>query len=268
MTRFNPKNRRILVTGASSGLGREIASQLAADHGAKVVATARRRERLEELASHVQPRAPHEIEVLPGDLGSIDGAQEVYRRACESDKLDALVLNAGITFYGRDHEQTPAAFETMLATNVTANVVLTRAFVAECLASNRAASILIVSSLTAESPFPFQAAYSASKSFLSHWALALSEELRGSCVQIGVFAPGGIATEMFETSGLASHFKADHIGIQDAKSCATAAIATLTSGDRYRVPGPLNRLSSLFFKFAPRQLSLSQTAALYRGGVK
>jgi short-subunit dehydrogenase len=261
------KSRWVWVTGASSGLGREIARQLALEHRAHVVISARRRERLEELRAELMGQGATRVDIVCADLSQPETYEATWKEVAQGRRIDVAVLNAGVTYFGLDLDLDPLAFQSMLNTNIAANLYFGRTMAREAIAQSRPVSLFFVSSLTAENPFPYQAAYSASKAFLTQWALALRQELEKTPVSIGVFAPGGIETEMLEKSGLRQQFQPGHLGLMPVRQCAKLAIDALRAGEAYCVPGPLNRAAALAFKLLPRGLVIPRTASIYRGGL-
>jgi hypothetical protein len=209
------RGRLIIVTGASSGLGREIARKLACEEGADVILAARRRERLESLRDDIAASGPGTAWVCEVDLSSPDGPAALLQAAEEiassrdreiaSDRLGTpglfgLVNNAGATFYGPVARMPAEDLNRIVALNVRSTLELTTAFVARLHGTatdaasagakpepaakgsrgKPAAAILTVTSLAAHLPVPYQAAYAASKSALHAFHESLAFELRHS----------------------------------------------------------------------------------------
>ena len=218
--------QRVLVTGASSGLGRALSVRLAAQ-GAKVVVTARRQAPLNELAER------HEgIETRILDLLDPDGID----RLCESiGPLTGAVLNAGITQVGEFQDSSNEIDASMVATNVTANVRLARGL-SSPLSGGR---LVMVGSLAGQIPLPYQAVYSGTKAFIRNFGLALREEWKDD-ISVGIFAPGGIKTEMTNIEAL-SHLQNM---LADADQVATELLDFYLSDKAYHIPGRMNRLSA------------------------
>lgn len=259
------QGRRVLVTGASSGLGREIARQLAHDHGANLLLAARRVERLDELADELRRSAQVEVATVAVDLSTHDGVERLLAAVREQAPVTAAVLNAGVTYYGHLLDQTPADATALLRTNIEGVVHSSRG-IADLMARRGEGSILFVASMTALAPFPTEALYGASKAFVTQFGLALRHELAPHGVHVGVFAPGGIATEMLANAGLDQKFASDQIGMMSAPVCARHAIATLVHRRSYAIPGLLNRVLANLMRYAPRWLSTRVVAGLYDNG--
>ncbi len=188
-----------VVTGASSGIGLELARQFA-EHGFDLVVAA----------------DGQDIERVPGELGDA-GVQVVPVRADLSTKegifeleasidrmgrpLDALVLNAGVGLGGQFLGQDPHAQERLIALNVLSTVRLARHFLPD-MVEQGGGGVLITSSVAAMSPGPYQALYNASKSFVQSFAEALADELRETPVTVTALMPGPTDTNFFERAGL------------------------------------------------------------------
>ncbi|MEM7729764.1 MAG: SDR family NAD(P)-dependent oxidoreductase [Pseudomonadota bacterium] len=240
--------QRVLVTGASSGLGRALSVRLA-DAGARVVATARRQEPLDELAE----RHPGvETEIL--DLMDRDG---VDRLCAHIGPLTGAVLNAGVTQVGPFSDGRNASDADMIETNVTANVRLARGLERPL----QGGRLVFVGSMAGQVPTPYQAVYSGTKAFLHNFGLALHAEWRGR-ISVGVFEPGGIRTEMTDIEAL-SHLQNM---LADADQVANELLAFLRSDRPLRVPGRSNRMSAALARLIPDPVTARIVERVYRRG--
>jgi short-subunit dehydrogenase len=186
-----------VVTGASSGLGREFALALT-ERGHPVLAVARRRERLRALAEAVGARGGR-LEPLVADLSTAAGVEALLERAGSLD-VELLVNNAGVAGYG-PFASAPADRELgLVRLNVEAIVALTRGLLPQML-DRRGGGVINVASQMAFQPMPYFAAYAASKAFVLSFSEALAEELRGSGVRVTAVAPGFISTEFTAVTG-------------------------------------------------------------------
>jgi short-subunit dehydrogenase len=255
--------RYTVVTGASSGLGLEIARHIAKDHKGNLVLVARRKDRLEALAAELTAAHGVDVRCVAADMTKPDDVQRSFDEATAGREVHAAVLNAGVTYFGPALELDEVAFEQMLATNVRSVVALTQRYLRHML-PRRDGGVMIVSSVAGTVPTTYQAAYSGTKAFLNNYGVALGEELRGTGVSLTVFVPGGIATEMGEKSGTARKFKRGDVGMMDADVCARHAVRGLVGRDRFVVPGALNQLNDLLLRFAPRAAIAAMTARIYR----
>lgn len=242
--------QRILITGASSGLGYAMAQQLATRHDVQVIATARRAERLETL----QALAPDRISIFSLDVTDQAAVQDFSDHV---GSLDGAILNAGVTQFGPFMDGDALQDMTIINTNVAANVKLTRALLPR-LAQN-GGHLLYVGSVGGLTPLPSQAVYSASKAFLHSFALALREELRAQGITVGVFAPGGMDTEMTDDPALDKLRGA----LAPVDIVAAQAIQAYMSGRALNVPGVSNKIMAAAIKFLPRALISRLVAKIY-----
>ncbi|MCA9689455.1 MAG: SDR family NAD(P)-dependent oxidoreductase, partial [Myxococcales bacterium] len=191
------RSRWVLVTGASSGLGREIARTLARDHGANLLLAARRTERIEALA---QELADTGVSIVPitADLSRAEDVERLYAEATDGREVYGVVLNAGVTCFGPHHELPWEDVAALLATNVTSTVRLATLFLPHFLKQQDRGGMLLITSLAGIVPVPYQAAYSGSKGFLINFGRCLWHELRPEGVSVTTFVPGGISTELLD----------------------------------------------------------------------
>ncbi len=239
---------KILVTGATSGLGREMALQLAA-RGDAIIASGRREKRLKELCAHSS------IQSLTLDLTSDDAIRSACRHIQD---LSGVILNAGITF---SDPYTSGDYETDLAiiqTNILANLRLIRALIPAL--KRRQGRILIIASLGGLTPLPYQSVYAGTKAFMVNFGLSLREELKHENIRVSVFAPGGIQTEMTDIPAMQA-FKKDLAPVNDV---AAAAIRAYDKMPAISVPGKKNKLVSAFAKIAPKSFVAAQAERIYR----
>ncbi|RJS21978.1 hypothetical protein DRW03_16805 [Corallococcus sp. H22C18031201] len=268
MARLELKNRWVLVTGASSGLGLEMARVLASQHGANIIAVARRADRLSALQAELESKHGVKVAPLAADLSRTGEPQRLFESAIAGRDVAGAVLNAGVTFFGRALELAPAAFESMVATNITSLVDLSQRFSTHFLQQGTPSGLMLVASMAGFSPLPYQTAYAATKSFVISYGRGLAYELRKTGVSVTVFTPGGIATEMLELSGLDRKFKAGDLGIMSAEECARLAVGAFVRRKELYVPGLLNRLLALSMKLLPHGVIISRSGSMYAGGLK
>jgi hypothetical protein len=245
------RDHRALVTGASSGIGREMARQLAAA-GCSLVVAARRLDRLEELAAEL--RAAHEVAVdcVEVDLTEPGAPDRLYDAAtADGASLDILVNNAGFGRLQR-FDRLPAAHNRdMVTVNVAAVVELSQRFLADAVPRPRRSYILNVASTAAFQPVPNFAIYAATKHFVLAFSEALSAELASTRVSVTCLCPGGTWTEFFDTSrqqikGLAK------LSMLPADRVARIGLGAMLKGRRSVVSGAMNKLAAWFIRFVPR----------------
>lgn len=263
MDRMNFRSRWVLVTGASSGLGREMARVLAKDHGANLILVARRRQRLVEVQEELQGSGA-QVETVAADLSSLPDVERVFQEATRGRELYAAVLNAGITHFGDYHELSWEEFQTMLATNVTGVVRLTTLLLPHLEAHGSGGGLLLVSSMAGLTPVPYQTAYSATKAFLVNFGCGLWHETRRKNVSVTTFVPGGIQTEM--TSG--ERFRALGGWLMPADECAAEGIDCFRRRRYLHVPGLFMRAGASLMGVLPRRFLTERVAATYRDALE
>jgi short-subunit dehydrogenase len=240
-----------LVTGASAGLGAEFARALARD-GVSCVLTARREDRLHELADELSKLGPVETRVVSADLTDPD---DVERLAAAVDDLDIgiLVNNAGFGFYGKFAKQDVARLRDMVAINCAAPVVLTGRLLPRLRARGRSA-ILFTGSVAGHIPLPLHAVYSATKGFDRLFGEALAVELADDGIDVLVLEPGPVATEFQSNAG-------DVSGRGEAAAAVVAAAFEALGVQSSTIPGWKNWLRAVI---GPRLLSRPLLAHLAR----
>jgi short-subunit dehydrogenase len=191
-----------LVTGASSGIGAAVSQRVARD-GRDLVVVARRRERLEALASRLQAETGATVEVMAADLTEPDQLQTVMDRLHDDERLDLLVNNAGFGGYGPFAELEPDFADRLIGVHVRAPMRLTRAALPGMLERGHGAVVNVASLLALSgplrAPMAGRATYVGAKAFLMSFTQALAVELDGTGVQAMVVLPGMVETEFFST---------------------------------------------------------------------
>lgn len=249
----------VVVTGASSGLGRAAALCLAGSYKAKPILVGRRAERLCELQAEIDARFGGDSAVVVADQRIEDGRATIAAKAEELDAVAAL-LGAGLTSVGAfDFARMPECRD-VLETNVLGFTELLARLVHIFRRRKSPTSILAVSSLGAETSLPYQAVYGASKAYINTLTQALSVELRGTGVSVGAFLPGGIDTAMAAQSDL----RWGRMGLMDVDRCAALSVEALVTQRGVSVPGLGNRLVYLASRTLPRALVARAAALPYR----
>ena len=243
-----------------------MAYRAAQEHGADIVAVARRRDRLEALKHDIESRCNVKVTPIVTDLARVGAAQHAFDIAVADGPIHAAILNAGVTAYGRALEHSKPSIDAILQTNVCALVLLAQAF-GKHMVANGDGGLMLVSSIAGFAPMPYQAVYGASKAFVTSYGLALRHELRGSGTSVTVFAPGGIATEMLDLSGLSRKFKPGDVGIMSADQCARLALQALIKRKGLSVPGLDYKLASLVMRLGPQPLVMRLIDRIYRSGL-
>jgi short-subunit dehydrogenase len=253
-----------LITGASSGIGAEVARQLAAD-GYGVFLVARREDRLRELAAEIEREHGVRAEVAAVDLADPEQVEALPAKLGERGlAVDLLVNNAGFSTLGDVHRN-PDRQVGMIRVNCEALVALTCAFVPAMVDRGRGA-VLNVASMAAFQPIPSQAIYAATKSFVLSFSEAVSEELRGTGVSMTALCPGPVATEFIEAAGFkkSKEEMGPSFAWSSAEDVAQAGIEGIAKGKRVVVPGLGNRAIAVATQHTPHALLFRTVAPLWR----
>ncbi|HSZ36578.1 MAG TPA: SDR family oxidoreductase [Acidimicrobiales bacterium] len=252
------ENTTALVTGASSGIGAEIARELARrGHGVTLVA--RREDRLKTLADELAVAHEVRAEVIAADLTDADSRGELPGQIeARGLSVDILVNNAGLTTMGPVQRADRAAELAMVRTDVEAVVDLCTLFVAGMVTRQRGA-VLNTASTAAFQPLPGQAGYGASKAFVLSYGRALGAELRGTGVTVTTLCPGPVETGFAESAGLTDAEASESLPKfmwVPAAGVAKAAVEGLAAGRPVVIPGAANRAGAAFAYLAPKALIL------------
>jgi len=245
-----------LVTGASSGIGEEIARELARrGHGVTLVA--RRADRLAELAEELTESHGIRAETVGCDLNDGDGRESMIDEVADRGlTVEVLVNNAGFGSGGAFHELDLEGETGMVRTNVEVVVALTGAYLPGMVERRRGA-VLNLASLIAFQPVPYQATYGASKAFVLAFSEAIHEELRGTGVTITALCPGPVRTEFGASGGFggADDNIPEPVWINPGE-VAAAGVEGVEKGRRVVVPGRLNQIGAIGGRLTPRSVLL------------
>jgi hypothetical protein len=239
-----------LVTGASSGIGRELSVLCAADKK-NLVLVARSEDKLSELAEWLRAKHGVRAEVLVQDLGAPRAAEHIWNEVTARGlEIDALVNNAGFGYLGAFHDAEIDNQLDMLQLNIVVLTHLTRLFLPEMIARGRG-QILNVASTASFQPGPFMAVYYATKAYVLSFSEALAEELRGTGVTVTALCPGVTATG-FQARAQSADSRLIRFGMQDARFVAEAGYRAMVQGKAVAIPGVANRLLTLLVRLSPR----------------
>lgn len=240
-----------LITGASSGIGRELADVIAAD-GYDLVVTARREKRLESLAGELRSAYGVEVTVLPGDLSEPDAASTLFEAVTEAGiDVHTLVNNAGVPTYGRFTETDLDRERDMMQVNMVTLTELTKLFGRE-MAERGEGAILNTASLAAFYPIPKKAVYAATKSYVLSFSRALAHELEDDGVTVTALCPGAVETE-YEARGNVEESETMSGVTNDPRSVAEAGWEGLENGDRIVLPSAFATYGAQIKRLLPRK---------------
>ena len=245
-----------LVTGASSGIGLELAKVIAAD-GYDLVLSARRQDRLESLARELSVAHGISARVIPVDLADPAAPKRLFEEL-EKEKLtiDVLVNNAGFGIYGRFWETDVDGQLEVLRVNISALTALS-GLLLPGMVSRRRGRILNLSSTAAFQPGPYMAVYYATKAYILSFSEAIAEELKGTGVTVTALCPGPTRTEFQEAAGVGDNWLSRGPLAMEAAEVARAGWAAARRGKRVVIPGFGNKVLKEVVRFSPRRLVTS-----------
>lgn len=243
-----------LVTGASSGIGRELARVCAA-HGHDLVLVARRQATLEALATELRSEHGVMATVMATDLSTPNAARALVDGLHGAGiRVDLLLNNAGFDVYGYFHETDLATELAMIQVNLVALTQLTKLVLADMRAQG-SGRILTVGSTGSFIPSPLNAVYAATKAYVLSFSEALAEELRGTPVSVTALCPGATRTGFQARAGI-GQVRLVRWGMMNATTVAEAGYRAMMAGRRVVVPGLVNNLSVLGIRLLPRSLMI------------
>jgi short-subunit dehydrogenase len=244
------QDRYALVTGASTGIGYELAKLLAKD-GKNLIIVSRDKNRLERVKTEVENEYQTRVKVLPRDLSDPKAPSEIFSEVeKEGVDVDVLVNSAGFGVYGLFPETDFQEELEMIQLHISSLTHLTKLFLKKML-ENKFGRILNVASLIGFLPVPLFSVYSASKAYTKHFSEALACELQGTGVSVTCLCPSPTDT-LFNKRGNVENSKTAKWAMMDAATVAQAGYMALKKGKVTTVPGVKGRLLVLLTRIAPR----------------
>lgn len=248
-----------LVTGASSGIGWALAGELAAC-GANLILTARRADRLTELASELAKRHTIQTQVFPADLTKPETPNDIFRFVREKGlSVEVLVNNAGFGAYGEFRRVDSRRLLEMVQVNVAAVVHMSHLFLPG-MVERRSGYILIVASTAAFQPVPYISTYAATKGFDLLFAEGLAEEARRYGVSVCALCPGPTVSEFNQVAGQPRHMR---VRFETSEKVARVGLQALAQGKPRVISGTLNWLTVEAQRIAPRKLVTRAAARMF-----
>lgn len=263
-----PAFKKVVITGASQGIGKALAESFAA-RGADLVLASRNQAKLQEVATALEKKYPNaKAKVCVVDLAKADAAAKL-RAFCEKEgfSADTLVNNAGYGIWGKFSELTLEEQLDCLQVNVTSLVQLTHEFL-PMLKKNAAAgapgAILNVSSATAYQAIPTFAMYAASKTFVLSFSRAIHHELKKDGITVTALVPGATETGFISRAGMDHTAEKAKKVSMTAEAVAECGVRALASGKIEVIPGGLNILMAGATRFLPKRALESIAEGVYR----
>ena len=249
-----------LVTGASSGIGMTLARELAVG-GAHLILTARRKDRLDELAARLHAEHATSVEVFAADLAHPGAPDSLFAfTQGKGIAVDVLVNNAGFGAYGGFEDIPLQRHLEMVQVNVAAVVQLTHLYLPAML-ERRRGYILILASTAGFQAVPYITTYAATKSFDLFFAEALAEEVRARGVHVTALCPGSTSTEFQQVAAQPDYaFRSP----ESPQAVARVGLDALAKGKPVVISGTRNLLMQQSQRLAPRRLVTSMAAKIFR----
>jgi short-subunit dehydrogenase len=261
---MSPTRPLAVVTGASAGIGRELATILARE-GHDLVLVARREAELASLAEELEKKYGASSRVVPADLAQPDAASTVVKAIGADTPVDVLVNNAGFGGHGAFVDNDREFELRMLAVNVVALTDLTKLLLPGMVARGRG-RVLNVASTAGFQPGPFMAVYYASKAYVLSFSQAIAEEVSGTGVTVTCLAPGVTETEFQKVANIEDQPLTRGPLSMTAAAVAEAAYKGMQRGRLLVIPGLHNRIGAESTRFAPRKVMLKVVRRLHPAG--
>jgi short-subunit dehydrogenase len=255
------EGRCALVTGASAGIGQELARVLAANKF-NLVLLARSRDKLQALANELSAAHGVRTTIVPADLSEPGAAQAVFQAVRDAGtQIDLLVNNAGLLMEGRFNALDLDKQLQLLQVNIVAMTAMTHLFLAPMLERKRG-RILNVASIASFMPVPNLAVYAASKAYVRSFGDALFQELSGSGITVTTLCPGVTDTGMVQGTDLGS---VPSVMIMDPRSVALEGYRACMAGKPVHIAGLANELAMQWIKYQPSWLVRAVGSVLSKG---
>lgn len=252
-----------LVTGASAGIGVALAKELAAG-GTNLVLTARRKDRLEELANALRVEHKVKTEIFVADLADPSASEGIFAFTNEkSIEIDLLINNAGFGQYGEVPSVEPQRLLDMVQVNCSAVVHLTRLYLPEMIARRRG-DVLILASTASFQAVPYISTYAATKAFDLLFAEGLAEEMRPYGIRVCALCPGSTESEFHVVSGQEKFKK----NAETAEKVAHTGLKALAAGKSYVISGLGNYLGAHGERLVPRRFVTKIAAGMFKPNKK
>ena len=228
-------NQTVLITGATSGIGFELAKLFAYDCY-NMVLVARDEERLIEIATELQEMGAGRITIIAKDLCVPNAAAEVHHITSQHNiHIDVLVNNAGMGEYGLFSETSLEKELCIIQLNIASMVQLTKLYMKDMIDHDREGRILQLASVSSYQPSPMMAVYAATKAFILSFSDAIATELRDTDIKVVSLIPGPTDTDFFRKAGM-EHTKAAHDNLEDPEIVAMVGYSALIKGEPHAYP--------------------------------
>ncbi|RMD48461.1 MAG: SDR family oxidoreductase [Ignavibacteria bacterium] len=240
----------VLITGASKGIGKELAN-IFARHLYSLILVARSEELLQQMKQEFESKFSIDVKIFVYDLSDSEQAIGLFDEIKKQNlKVDILINNAGFGMYGEFLEIDEKSEQQMIHLNIETLTLLSKLFGRE-MAKNGGGKILNVASTAAFQPGPGMAVYYATKAYVLSFSEAISYELRPLGIQVSTLCPGPTDTEFHDRAGTRKSVIMQKLNM-DAETCASIAYRQFMKGKRLIIPGLMNKIGVFSTRFMPR----------------
>lgn len=249
---MNTAPKTALVTGASSGIGKALAAEFAAD-GYNLVLAARGVAKMQVLADELQRQHGIQVTVIGADLEALEGPARLHADIqARGIAIQALVNNAGYGTFGEFKDSVLDAQLGMMQLNMNAVVVLTRLFLPDLIAAR--GKVLNVASTASFQPGPYMAVYYATKAFVLSFSEAIATELEPHGVTVSALCPGPTASGFQDKAAMQASALVRGKKLPSSEEVAAAGYRALKRNQRVYIPGCSNWIMAQSVRFAPRKM--------------
>lgn len=249
-----------LITGASNGIGLELAKEHA-KHGGNLVLVARNRQKLEELAKELE-KAGSKVYIIAKDLSKTDAAQEVYDEVKKQNiQIDYLINNAGFGDYGWFYETDWKKEEQMINLNITALTQFTKLFIKDMVARKNG-KVLNVASTASFQPGPGMAVYYATKAYVLHFSEAINNEVSDKGVTVTALCPGATESGFQDAAAMNESNLVKGKKLPTSAEVAAYGYKAMLKGKAVAIHGFMNALMANSVRFTPRNLVVKIVRAM------
>lgn len=243
--------KTVLITGASSGIGKETAF-VYAENNYNLILVARRKENLETIKNEIEKNHKVKVDIFDIDLSKTDSAEQLYKKINEQKlNVDILINNAGFGINGKFKDIDMSQEENMLILNIITLTKLTKLFVKE-MVKKQSGNIINIASTAAFQGIPGFAAYAASKAYVLHFSEAIANELKNDNIKVTVINPGATKSEFAETAG----FKKDDVFSKapTSRDLAEFIFTSVKNNKITAIHGFKNKVMAFSTRLTPRNL--------------
>jgi len=253
------KNKTILITGASSGIGEVFAKRLN-EYGAKLILTARSEDKLLKMASKM-----NDAHVIAGDLSKKEFSKDLYDKVKEKNlNVDILINNAGFGYSGKFLDSTMENYDEMINLNIVSLVHLTHLFLKD-MVKNKQGGIMNISSLASFQPIPYFSIYAATKAFVTSFTLSLYEEYRKKNIQVLGVCPGYTKTNFNKRAHVND---APAVGyLMSSEQVVDQSLKAYSKGKFLIINGKINKLTKILTSIFPKKLVLKFVSSIIKKGM-